>query len=341
MNALVFLWEASLGLCAVAAGALLALVLARVLTARKAARREAIRAELLPQLLATDGPARQLHAERLDIAASLACELAELTRGSDRAAMLERASDMGVPGLLIARLKSRSSQVRLTAVEALALFDRHTAETTRALDDANPDVRLAAALALAHRGDGPPTRQLVEKLRMGSEEHSLLLVSLMSDLVERDAGEVAALLFERDVPVEAKIAATDALAEGGGQYAPLLAFMAQQSAGEPDLQPRIFRALGRNGHPAGMGAVLSGLDSPESGVRAAAAEAAGKMGAASCAPRLGVLLADESWWVRFRAGEALLRLGPRGLAALREASCNEDETVRSTASAMMAEGRVA
>ena len=341
MSSLTFLWEFSLALCALATVALGILVVARVFAVRSEQRREAIRAELLPTLLAAAKNPSRLTGVRLDIAANLACELAELTRGSEREALLERATVMGVPDLLVERLKSRSSQTRLSAVETLALFDSHVAETTSALDDANPDVRLAAALALAHRGDGPPTRVFVDKLKMGSEEHSLLLVSLMSDLAERNPGEVAALLFERDVPVEAKIAATAALAEGGGEYAPLLAYMAKESEGEADLQPRIFRALGRNGHPAGLEAIFSGLSSEDPNVRAAAAEAAGKLGASGTAARLGELLADENWWVRYRSGEALLRLGPRGINALRKASTEANEDARSAAAAMLAEGRVA
>ena len=341
MNSLTFLWEFSLGLCVLAALALGILVFARVVTVRSGARQEAIRAQLLPALLAGEGDVRKLGGIELEIAADLTCELAELTRGSDREDLLQRAADMGVPRLLQQRIRSRSAQTRLTAVEALALFEDHVGDTAYALDDVNPDVRLAAALALAHRSDGPSTRLLVDKLKMGSEEHSLLLVSLMSDLAERNPGEVAALLFERDVPVEAKIAATDALAEGGGEYAPLLAYMAKESEGEPDLQPRIFRALGRNGHPAGMEAIFTGLGSDEWAVRASAAEAAGRLGASGTTARLGELLADENWWVRYRAGEALLRLGPRGINALRKASTDENEFVRGTASAMLAEGRVA
>ncbi|MBX7497010.1 HEAT repeat domain-containing protein [Qipengyuania sp. 6B39] len=339
MTSLLMLWEISLLLCMIAAGALCVLVLARVLGERKDRKQEDLRAELLPALLGDDFPAQRLTGTRLDVAATLTSELAEMTRGTEREALLSRADAMGVPELLVRRLHSRSAQTRLVSVETLSLFDDQINETCRALDDRNADVRLGAALALAQRPDAPSPETLVEKLRMGSEEHSLLLVSLMSDLVDRDPGSVAALLFERNIPVEAKIAATDALAQGGGEYAPLLAYMARESFGEPDLQPRIYRALGRNGHPAGADAIAAGLDSPEWTVRAAAAEAAGRIGAAEVSDKLGRMLADEAWWVRLRAGEALLRLGPRGIAALREAAEAADQTVRSTALAMLAEGR--
>ena len=341
MSTLTGLWDLSLLLCLVAFAAVFVLLAARWFNGRTIDRRKAIRSELLPILLSSDQSCGRLAGIRLKIAASLVGELAELTRGSDREALLEKATAMGVPDLLARQLSSHSSQARLDALETLSLFEDRTDLAVRALDDRSPQVRLGAALALASRKDGPTARELVEKLRIGTEEHSLLLVSVMSDLVARDAGEVAALLFERDVPSEAKVAATDALAEGGGEYAPLLAYMARESAGEPDLQPRIFRALGRNGHPAAISAIRQGLASAEWTVRAAAAEAAGKVGAVDAAPRLGELLGDENWWVRHRAGEALLRLGPRGVNTLREASTRDDETLRATATAILAEGLAA
>lgn len=341
MKSLIFLWEISLVLCGIALVALLVLVAARVVALRGEKRRADLRAQLLPALLAGEGLGDALTGVPLDVATRLTGELAEMTRGTDREAMLARATVLGVPGLLTRRLHSRSAQVRLAAVETLAMFEQCAGETAAALDDANPDVRLGAALALAQRGEAPPPAVLVEKLKMGSEENSLLLVSLMSDLAKRDPGAVAALLFERDVPVAAKVVATDALAETGGEFTPLLAYMAQQAAGEPELQPRIYRALGRNGHPAGAAAIVSGLDSEEWFVRSSAAEAAGKAGILAAADRLGALLEDENWWVRYRAGEALLRMGARGLAVLRAQGATGSETARNTATALLAEGRAA
>ena len=341
MTSLVLLWDVSLVLCVIGAVALLVLLLARARANRSAASWTQARAAILPQLL--DGPdqPQRLRGTELEVATMLTSELAEMTAGSERAAMLERASAMGVPALLEARLLSRSAQTRLSAVETLSLFPQYGKRVERVLDDPNPDVRLGAALALAQRDDAPPPSLIVEKLRIGCEERSLLLVSMMRDLAEHDAGAVAGLLFEKDVPYEAKVAATDALAIVGPRYAPLLAYMASDSAGESDLQPRIYRALGRLGHPSGRDTILNGLKSEEWPVRASAAEAAGKSGLAEAADTLGELLADENWWVRFRAGEALLRIGPRGLAVLHAAGASELEITRTTAQAILAERQAA
>ena len=342
MTTLRALWEFSLALCLLAAVALLALLFARVLAARFTGQRALTRQALLPVLLDGD-PARLQPLAGLErrVATDLTIELAEMTRGSERQILLERAKALGVADLLVRRLGSYSAQTRLTAAEALALFDDRREEVARALDDRNPDVRLGAALALAQQHEAPDPLTLISKLKVGEEENSLLLVSLMADLAAKDPEAVAGLLFEKDLSYEAKVAAVDALADLGGTYAPLLAYMAQESVGEHDLQPRVFRALGRTGHPAGSQAIMAGLNSETWSVRAAAAEASGKAGLVAAADRLGTLLQDDHFWVRFRAGEALLRLGPRGLSALHRAAESDNEDAREVATKILREGRAA
>ena len=181
----------------------------------------------------------------------------------------------------------------------------------------------------------------MQKLRVGAEENSLLLVSLLSDLAETNAEAVADLLFQEDLSFAAKVAAMDALADRGGEYAPLLAYMARESAQEPELQPRIYRALGRTGHPACADAIIAGMVSDNWAVRAAAAEAAGKSGLTHATEALAPLLADEHYWVRYRAGEALMRLGQRGLATLQQARDGTDPVAAAAAGKMLAEGNAA
>lgn len=342
MTTLTALWEVSLVLCLIAAVALLVLLLARGLTARFGGQRDMARRTVLPLLLAGDVEELQpLSGVELKAATMLTAELAEMTRGTERDGVLARAETLGVPAFLMRRLRSTSAQKRLEAAEVLAMFPGHEDAARAVLSDRNPDVRLGAALALAQRGEAPDPLTLLHQLRVGKDEHSLLLVSLMSDLAAKDSEAVAGLLFERDLSFEAKVAAMDALADLGGEYAPLLAFMARESDGENELQPRVFRALGRTGHPAGAVAIVAGLSSAEWSVRASAAEAAGKSGIVAAATRLGELLDDPQYWVRYRAGEALLRLGPRGVNVLSERVENGDEQTREIAQKILAEGRAA
>lgn len=339
MTTLASLWDASLLLCAAALLAIAGLLLARVIGEGRVVRREAMRRQLLPALL--KGVTIETADRRLarKVAASLTVELAELVRGSDRDAFINAAEATGAADELARRLRARTAQDRLVAAEALAMFpSRRDAVAKVALEDRNPDVRLGAALALAGEGRAPPVGELVRKLRIGTEENSLLVVSLMRDLVRTDRHAVEALLYNLDVSDVAKLAATDALAESGMvDHASLVAWMAEVSEEQTDLRPRIFRALGQIGHPAGHDAILSGLDSDVWFVRATAAEAAGRSRIAAAADRLGELLEDEQWWVRFRSGQALTRLGSVGQLALQEAALGSNSVSRIAAKTILAE----
>lgn len=309
------LWNLSLFLCAVALGALVLILLARVLDERQEARRQGERRRLSPLLLGgvTDISVPPQGKVEQDAAAHVTLEMAELVRGPERQAVLANAERIGIPDILHQRSRSRNVQQRLLAAEALAMFPDHAPRVHELLRDPNPSVRLGAALALAQNQAAPPAAELVHGLGLGTRERSLLVASLMSDLVDVDPAAVIALLKDPGVSDAAKLAAMDALASSGLlEHAPLMAEMAQSAAGDLELLPRLYHALGRIGHPSGHSAILRGLADPAWQVRAAAAQAAGLNGLLEAAGRLGELLGDERWWVRFRAGEALWRLGPRG-----------------------------
>lgn len=302
-----------------------------------------MRRQLLPAMMR--GEAIDVGRSKLarSVAAGLTLELAELVRGSDREALIAAAISTGADGVLARRLRSRSAQERLVAAEALAMFPAHADAVAKvALHDRSPDVRLGAALALAQEGRAPPVGKLVRALGIGTTEHSLLTVSLMRDLVKTDPHAVEALLYDLTLPDEVKLAATDALAESGAvDHAPLVAWMAEAAGEDSDLQPRIFRALGRIGHPAGHDAILGGLDSPAWQVRASASEAAGRSALSAAVPRLAQLLDDDEWWVRLRAGEALARLGSAGRLALHQAAIGPAPVARGASKATLAERAVA
>jgi HEAT repeat protein len=319
VTALWVLWDTSLVLMAAALLSLLILLVARAFGGRRARKHERVRQQVTRALLSGDLVLASA-GSRLDrqIAAEVTIELAELVRGSDRERFLHNAQALGVADVLRRALRAGSAQERLTAAEALAMFPGETArEVLAALDDRNPDVRLGAALALAQNHRAPPAAELVRKLGLGTRERSRLAVSLMRDLVETDPQGVEAMLYDETLPDEAKLAATDALAASGMvESAPLVAWMAGAAKHQTELQPRIYRALGRIGHPGGRDAVLEGLRSPEWQVRSAAAEAAGKIGLTDAIAPLRDLLGDDHWWTRFRSGEALSRLGRAGRNAL-------------------------
>ena len=319
MTALILLWRLSLAMCAIAMLILAAILAVRLVTGRRAARREKERRRITPLLLAPqlEGAVPPRGALERETAARLALEMAELVRGPDRDALLGNAEALAIPEILREQSLGRSPQERLLAAEALAMFPTGRARVRAMLRDRNPDVRLGAALALAQNNAAPPAADLVRDLRLGARERSLLIPSLMRDLVESDPASVEELVADASLPDAARLAALDALTSGGRiQHAPLLAAMAEDPGTASDLLPRIFRALGRIGHPSGHAAILRGLTHSYWPARAAAAQAAGVSLLVEASGALGTLLGDAQWWVRLRAGEALWRLGAPGEAVL-------------------------
>lgn len=315
MTTLLALWQLSLVLSSVAILALAAILLARLISESRGTRREKERRRVSSLLLAPvvgcpQPPRGQI--ER-DAAAAVALEMAELVRGPDREALLANAEALRIPAILLQKSLSRVPQERLLAAEALAMFPSGRERVREMLRDRNQDVRLGAALALAQNQAAPPAAEIVLRLSLGSRERSLLVASLMRDLVDADPASVEELIFDPTLPVAARLAAADALAASGRiEHAPLVARMAEEADQDDDLLPRIYQALGRIGHPSGHHAILRGLSHPAWAVRAAAAQAAGRNGLVDAVTGLGLLLDDPQWWVRFRAGEALWRLGAAG-----------------------------
>lgn len=72
-------------------------------------------------------------------------------------------------------------------------------------------------------------------------------------------------------------------------------------------------------------------------VRSAAAEAAGLAGFSRLVHDLDLLLGDPEWWVRFRAGEALVSLGGEGVSLLTRTASGERPLANLAAEAALAE----
>lgn len=268
----------------------------------------------------------------------LTMELAEIVSGPDRDILLANATALGVLNGLLTSSYSRLPQDRLLAAEALAMFPDVADRVSEMLDDCNADVRLGSALALAQNGVAPPILELVRRLGLGTTERSLLVVSLLRDLAKFDPHGVEAILNEPGLPESLKLAAIDALADTGRfEHAPLLNWMAHAAADDTVLRVRIYRALGRIGHPEGHNAIRRGMDHAVWQVRASAAQAGGACSLIHGAKKLSDLLGDPEWWVRFRAGEALWRLGKKGRDALELATVSGSALAQEAATLTLAE----
>jgi HEAT repeat protein len=341
LSTLVGLWLVSLAICALALAIMLGLIIARRVSEFRAKSRQEERRRLVPMLLDPNPEPRPQEVKPApDLLADLFTELIQMVRGTDREKFVASSSRLGVPQRLRQRLDYGSPRIRLAAAEALGDFDdeQSMARLHSALDDPNEDVRLAAALALAEAGHAPNARLLVEKLGIGTSEHSMLVVGLFEDIARDRPEEVKAIVEAEDMPAGAKAAAIEALtASGDYSLVPIISRLVLAAGADAEELPRYLQALGEFGHPAGARAVEHALGSPRAAVRAAAAEAAGRIVLGTSASRLAELLEDQDWWVRFRAGEALARLGDEGQGLLRDLAEHGSEAARETARLTLAE----
>ena len=322
------------------------LIVARLVAERRQRASRAQRSKLLPLLLgnACDATLLELGREGPDVLRQLTTELIELVRGEERAQLVATATRLGITDALRRQLEVGPPRARVIAAEVLGHFpdDHCTAALEEALEDRDRSVRLAAALALASSDRAPPAQLLIERLRLGTDEHSMLIVTLLGEIARERPGEIRALIEQDGVPAPVRAAAIEALGSTGDYLLvgviTALALAAEDNT--PEL-PRYLRALGAFQHPAALPAITRGLASSTWWVRAAAAEAAGRVGLFETAECLRCMLDDGDWWVRFRAGEALVRLGAPGQRLLAETSHCGSDRAREAAKLSLAEQAIA
>jgi HEAT repeat protein len=344
LNLLAAIWWSSLVLAGAAIATTVVLVVARLLTARRRVRWATRRRELVRRLLGgSDAALEELGRLPQELVADTFVELIRLVRGDERGAFVAKATEFGVPAQLARQLRRGSARERQLAAQALAQFGdgESVAALRRALGDRNPKVRLAAALSLAESGNAEDVGALVRDLRLGSEEASTLAVTLFQSVSANAMEDIKALILAPETNVGVRLAAIEALvASGDYSVVPVISDLALKASDDTVELPRYLRALGLIGHPAAGPAILAGLGSGAYAVRAAAAEAAGRIGLAEAADSLTDLLDDEEWWVRFRAAEALLKLGEAGVGRLRQAARDGTPRARNAAKSMLAEHEV-
>ena len=336
------LWSISLGLSGVSLTIMAGLILARLVSERQRRSLAEQHRKLLPVLLdpsSADAALEEMPVPRRFLA-DLSVELIRLVRGEDREQFVAAAARAGVADEHRRRLARGSARTRALSAEALRFFPdaRSTDALETALEDRSADVRLAAAIALAESGRSPPAAVLIDRLGIGQTEQSLLVVNLFQHLADDRPHEVRKLIDEPGTSPKVKAAAIEALATTGDyRLVPLINELALATDPTSEDLPRYLRALGAFHHPAGAAAVRKSLASPSWWVRAAAAEAAGRIVLTDTAPTLFALLGDEDWWVRFRSGEALAKLGAEGRSLLVEAARTASEPARSAARFTLAE----
>jgi HEAT repeat protein len=104
---------------------------------------------------------------------------------------------------------------------------------------------------------------------------------------------------------------------------------------DPNVRAAVVETLGSRSGPAVETALRARLDDTEWFVRVHAARAAGHVVGADAAPSLVRLLADERWWVRNAAKDALRGLGSEAIASLLSVLTHEDRFARNGAAEVL------
>ncbi|HEV7290432.1 HEAT repeat domain-containing protein [Sphingomonas sp.] len=345
MSALLLIWTVSLVLAVAAVVVMGGLVLLRLVAHWRRDRHLAARRRLTPLLLAGEriDPAQFRHVPD-HVIADLSLSLMQLVRGPERTAFIASATQFGVPERLARRMRAGAVRDRMAALQGVAQFDNASSRAAlrRALGDPDRNIRLAAAQALADKGEAFELIDLVRQLELGAGQSSRLTVSLFASIARTRPNEIKELVLQLDQKSEVRVAAVEALAETGDfSLVPMIAELALAARDATDELPRYIHALGQFGHPSGARAVRLALSSKSMAARAAAAQAAGRIGMVDAVDGLIVLLDDPEWWVRFRAAEALIVIGPPGIARLREAAKRGDGVAAEVANAILAERGIA
>jgi HEAT repeat protein len=222
---------------------------------------------------------------------------------------------------------------RITAINRLASM-RHPATRHvlyHALWHSDAEVAAAAIRSLGALGDPWAMELLVAALRDGRVPRSRVAAQL-----ERLGAEPGYLLLPllRDSDPTVRFWAATLI----GPYEALGRddLVALTRDEDPNVRAAAVEALGsRSGDDAAVAAAVSLLEDPVWFVRVHAARAAGHLSGAAATPAIGNLLADEKWWVRTAAKDALETVGLDAVPALVAMLDSEDAFARNGAAEVL------
>ena len=189
----------------------------------------------------------------------------------------------------------------------------HCAETDK-------DIQVICLRGLAKRGAHDALADTLNRPALLALKSTLVLADIFMKLGEDGLPFLIGLMGNGRASTEIRMAAVMALGHTRSldAVAPLMALCRLQDVPD-DVRAQALNALGRIGDQRAEVAVLAGLDTPHVMVRVNAISAALRLRCHSFVPKLSALLDDPSWWVRFRAAQALSKIGGAGDAVLLEA----------------------
>jgi HEAT repeat protein len=179
------------------------------------------------------------------------------------------------------------------------------------LDDADPKIAVAAISTLGDIGDDWAIDVLIDALRRGHSQRSRV-ASELERLAPAPGARLLPLLRDWN-PVVRFWAATLLQPYPELGEATLIDLTWDP---DPNVRAAAVETLGTRSGPAVGAALLARVDDSEWFVRVHAARAAGHVLGAEAAPTLARLLADERWWVRTAAKDALRGMGSDAVPSL-------------------------
>jgi HEAT repeat protein len=341
---LFYVWALSIVIGLIALTIMLVLVVLRVFHEKRRARDEILRRKLMTSLIrfSEDGDRQALMAVLGGIPAAVVAdsgfEFLSMLRGNERRAIEDVLGSTGLPEFVRRRLRKGNEAERIQSAEILPGFPGATSVDVllEALGDRSREVRIAAAISLNALGALPPLQTVLE--RIGSTgQRSRRLIDLFESLPAERGGELLANALNLDSPSFVRAAAIEALSLGG-DYRFLREVENLACDPSPEVAAAAVRVLGRSGHPAAAGTVLTSLGNVDWEVRREAANAAGRIGIVEAVEPLELLLEDDEWAVRYAAGRSLMEIGGVGMETLRRTAMAESSRGQRTASLILSEG---
>lgn len=234
-----------------------------------------------------------------------------------------------------ARRRPRTEWGRWRRVAALTRLARaHHPAAPRllrpALADPDPEVAAAAVRALGDLGDEWAVDVLLAALREGRGSRSRVAAEL-ERLAPLPGPRLPSLL--RDWSPTVRFWGATLLARYPDLAEPAL--VAATWDADANVRAAAVETLATRHSPQAGTAALALLDDPVWFVRVHAARSAGQLVGASAAPTICRLLADEQWWVRTAAKDALRGMGREAVPALLSVLGHEDAFARNGAAEVL------
>lgn len=299
----------SLAICMV----FIALVLRRYLAERNRARRDARDTQITRDYL------QRVAGNKVDLATNWGrkarrtaiSRILPLLRGGEKTRLLQIAE---LDGVLADTLRKSHGLYAKERVNAIHLLQRFGSEVCigrlRELmaRDANMQVRLEAAFALAANDALPPPRETLRLIKALERQPTRLDIALLRSTAPLFPQQMI-LLLDDDLTDAWRALLVDAIGWSGDMG--LIGTLEQAAVhASAEIRCAALRASAKLGHPGVAPWVMAALDDTVAAVRLQAISAVLRLGLRSALPQLSQLLRDPELWVKLRAEQAIEELMP-------------------------------